>query len=160
VDARLEEVSEVAGGRVGGVIGEGPRDVRLGVRSVRADRSTPPTPPSRRIKVRVLGIDTPETRDPRTGVQCWDRRQPGLPRTLLGQRVTLVTDPTQDVRDRYDRLLADVRLADGRDYSIEAARAGAARSYVSDRPVVEHAAIVAAEAEAHDARRGLWGACP
>jgi micrococcal nuclease len=83
-----------------------------------------------------------------------------LPRTLLGQRVTLVTDPTQDVRDRYDRLLADVRLADGRDYSIEAARAGAARSYVSDRPVVEHAAIVAAEAEAHDARRGLWGACP
>ena len=71
----------------------------------------------------------------------------------------MVTDPTQDVRDRYDRPLAYLRLADGRVYSIEAARAGAARSSVYDRPEVEHAAI-AAEAEAHDARRGLWGACP
>ena len=43
-------------------------------------------------------------------------------------------------------------------YSIEAARGGAVRSYIyHDRPVVEHAAIAAAEAEAHDARRGLIG---
>ncbi|MDP7739309.1 thermonuclease family protein [Mycobacterium paragordonae] len=50
--------------------------------------------------------------------------------TLLGQRVTLTPDPTQDRTDRYGRTLAYLTKADGWDYSTEAARAGAACSYV------------------------------
>jgi micrococcal nuclease len=113
------------------------------------------------IKTRVLGIDTPEVVDPRKPKQCWGAEASAFAKSeLLGQRVSLVADPTQDARDRYGRALFYIRLADGRDYSIEAVRAGMARSYVYDRkPVLEHAAIVAAEDEAKAARRGLWGRC-
>jgi micrococcal nuclease len=77
---------------------------------------------------------------------------------MLGQRVDLVTDPTQDRTDRYGRTLAYLVRADGWDYSVEAARAGVAHSYVYDhRPVARYDAIEAAETEAREAHRGLWG---
>jgi micrococcal nuclease len=116
---------------------------------------------SSKIKVRILGIDTPETRDPRKPVQCWGPEATAFAtRTLLRHQVTLVTDPTQDVRDRYGRTLAYLYLPDGNNYSVLAAHAGAARSYIYNRtPVAEHAAISAAEAEARTAKRGLWGRC-
>ena len=115
-----------------------------------------------RIKVRVLGIDTPETRDPRKPVQCWGPQATRFAiATLLRKKVTLVTDATQATRDRYGRLLAYVYLPGGANYSVLAARAGAARSYVYNYvPVSQHAAIAAAEAQARAAKRGLWGACP
>jgi len=54
-----------------------------------------------------------------------------------------------------------VYLPDGSNYSLLAARAGAARSYVfNHKPVAQHAAITTAEAQARLAHRGLWGACP
>ncbi len=117
-----------------------------------------------RIKVRVLGIDTPETKDPRKPVQCWGPEATWFATTtLLNKKVALATDPTQATRDRYDRLLAYVYLPDGANYSILAARAGVARSYVFNRkPVTQYAAIAAAEAQAQAraAKRGLWAACP
>jgi micrococcal nuclease len=110
-------------------------------------------------RIRVLGIDTPETHDPRKPVQCWGPEASefatGL---LLDQPVTVVTDPSQDLRDRYDRLLAYLYLPDGRNYSVEAAAAGAARAYTYDHvPVREAPAINRAEHVARAARRGLWG---
>jgi endonuclease YncB( thermonuclease family) len=48
--------------------------------------------------------------------------------------------------------------ADGWDYSVEAARAGAAHSYVYHRhPSARADEIAAAEQEAKAAGRGLWG---
>jgi micrococcal nuclease len=48
--------------------------------------------------------------------------------------------------------------ADGWDYSVEAAPAAAAHSYVYEgKPVSRYDAIVTAEREAHEAQRGLWG---
>ena len=49
---------------------------------------------------------------------------------MLGQRVALVPDPTQDKTDRFGRTLAYLVRADGWDYSVEAAGVGAAQSYV------------------------------
>jgi hypothetical protein len=78
--------------------------------------------------------------------------------TLSGQRVALNADPTQDSHDRYGRSLAYVVLADGRDFSVEAARAAAARTYVyDDKPVSRYPEIKAAEDEAQAAHRCLWG---
>lgn len=109
------------------------------------------------VTVRVLGIDTPETKDPRKPVQCWGPEATRwAAEQLRGRQVALSTDPTQDVRDRYGRLLAYVDRA-GWDYSIEAARAGMARTYVYDRPVQRSGLIAAAEQEARAAHRGLWG---
>ncbi|MGV0717842.1 thermonuclease family protein [Mycolicibacterium sp. XJ662] len=112
-----------------------------------------------RLRVRILGIDTPETKKPNSPVECWGPEATEFARsTMLGQRVALVTDPTQDRTDRYGRTLAYLVRADGFDYAVEAARAGTARSYVyGGRPVSRHDAIVAAEREARDAHRGLWG---
>jgi nuclease-like protein len=56
-------------------------------------------------------------------------------------------------RDRYDRLLAEVRLPDGRSLNQELVRAGYAwwfRRYPAD-PV-----LARLEADARVARRGLW----
>lgn len=112
-----------------------------------------------RLRIRVLGIDTPETKKPGYTVGCWGPEAAQFANdALLGQRVAVIPDPTQDRTDRYGRTLAYLDKADGWDYSIEAARAGVATSYVyQGNPVARYPAILAAEQEAKDARRGLWG---
>ena len=113
-----------------------------------------------RLRVRLLGIDTPETKKPGYTVGCWGPEATEFAKsTLVGQRVALITDPTQGLHDRYGRTLAYLDKADGWDYSIEAARAGAAHAYVyHDVPAERSPAIAAAEQEAKAAQRGLWGA--
>jgi micrococcal nuclease len=112
-----------------------------------------------RLRIRVLGIDTPETKKPGYTVGCWGPEATEFATsTMLGQRVALVPDPTQDRTDRYGRTLAYLVRADGWDYSIEAARNGAAHTYVyGNSPVSRAAEIAAAEQEAKAAGRGLWG---
>ena len=112
-----------------------------------------------RLRIRVLGIDTPETKKPGYTVGCWGPEATQFAKdTLLGQAVAVVTDPTQDMTDRYGRTLAYLVKGDGWNYSIEAARAGAAHSYVyQGDPVALYPEISAAEQEAQDAQRGLWG---
>src|SRR5262245_58005393 len=55
-----------------------------------------------RLRVRLLGIDTPETQKPGYTVGCWGPEAAEFAKsTLVGQRVALITDPTQDLHDRY-----------------------------------------------------------
>lgn len=112
-----------------------------------------------RLRIRVLGIDTPETKKPGYSVGCWGPEATEFARsTLVGQRVAMETDPSQDRTDRYGRTLAYLVKADGWDYSVEAARAGTAKSYVyGGVPVTRYDAIEAAQADAQAAQRGLWG---
>lgn len=57
-----------------------------------------------------------------------------------------------------NRTLAYLVRADGFDYSVEAARAGTAKSYVyGGVPVSRYDTIEAAQSEAQAAQRGLWG---
>lgn len=112
-----------------------------------------------RLRIRLLGIDTPETKKPGFTVGCWGPEATAFAvSTLLGQRVSVTSDPTQDRTDRYGRTLAYLEKPDGWDYSVEAARAGAAHVYVyRDHPVARADDIAAAEADAKAAGRGLWG---
>lgn len=112
-----------------------------------------------RLRIRVLGIDTPETKKPGYTVGCWGPEATEFARqALMDQRVSVIYDPTQGLHDRYGRTLAYLVKADGWDYSVEAARAGAAHSYIYDEhPVQHYPAIAAAEAEARTTLRGLWG---
>ena len=113
----------------------------------------------RREKVRYLGVDTPETKHPTKGVQCYGKVASAFNERLVGgERVRLVRDVEE--RDRYGRLLAYVhRVRDGLFVNAELARLGYAQP-LSIAPDVRHAARFAALArEARAAGRGLWSAC-
>ncbi|HEY3189696.1 MAG TPA: thermonuclease family protein, partial [Solirubrobacteraceae bacterium] len=64
-------------------------------------------------RVRLIGIDTPETVDPRRPVECFGKEASAAAATLLqGRAVRLEADATQDDRDQYDRLLRYVWIDD------------------------------------------------
>jgi micrococcal nuclease len=110
--------------------------------------------------VRLIGIDTPETVDPRQPVGCFGKEASAHTKELLpkGTEVRLVRDV--EARDRYDRLLAYVyRVKDDLFVNLELAEQGYA-DLLTYPPNVAHVAdFTAAVAAARDANRGLWGAC-
>src|SRR5262249_20175598 len=112
-------------------------------------------------RVRLIGVDTPETKHPDKGVQCYGKEASAYTARLLprGTRVRLVTDA--EPRDRYDRLLAYVyRGFDGLFVNAAVARDGYALP-LTIPPNVAHTEDLAALVDrARERRRGLWGACP
>jgi micrococcal nuclease len=112
-----------------------------------------------RETVRYIGIDTPETKDPRRPVGCFGRQAADFnARLVAGERVRLVRDV--QARDRYGRLLAYVHRARDRLFvNAELARQGYAKP-LSIAPDVRHANLFATAArEAREHGRGLWAAC-
>ncbi len=112
-----------------------------------------------REKVRYIGVDTPETKDPRKPVQCFGQKASDFnARLVADERVRLVRDV--EARDRYGRLLAYVyRVRDGLFVNAELTRLGYALA-LSIPPDVRFADRFAALArEAREAGRGLWSAC-
>ena len=66
-------------------------------------------------RVRLLGMDTPETKSPKVDAMYYGQEATEYAMTLAdGKEVTIILDTVSDVRDMYGRLLAYVRLADGR----------------------------------------------
>jgi len=66
-------------------------------------------------RVRLLGIDTPETKDPRVGRMFYGPEATDFAKSLAESKtVTVLLDPIGDVRDFYGRLLAYIHLPDGR----------------------------------------------
>ncbi|MBN1529434.1 MAG: thermonuclease family protein [Thermoleophilaceae bacterium] len=112
------------------------------------------------VTVRVIGIDTPETRKPGTPVECGGPEASETMESLvLGQSVNLVSDPTQDAVDRYGRSLFYVDRADGLDVGLAMIRAGWAAAYVYDEEPQRIDSYDLAAEDAAEARRGAWGLC-
>jgi micrococcal nuclease len=110
-------------------------------------------------RVRLIGIDTPETVKPDTPVQCYGRAASAAAHRLLdGRDVRLVADV--ETRDRYGRLLAYVyRRPDMLFVNAELARQGYARQ-LTIPPNVRHAdELRRLVAQARTSGRGLWSAC-
>jgi micrococcal nuclease len=114
--------------------------------------------------VRLIGVNTPETRDPNKPVQCFGPKASERVSRLLpvGQAVRLVTDSSQATRDRFGRLLAYVYKPGraGAEGSINFAlvRSGYAKVYVYDGVLFQHARpFFQGQAKARQARLGLWG---
>jgi micrococcal nuclease len=111
----------------------------------------------REEKVRLLGIDTPESVDPRRPVACFGREASARTTELAdGQVVTLAADPTQDDRDRFGRRLAFVWLPDGRLLNLALVEDGYAHEIIYDGPTIYQDELAAAEADARTDERGLW----
>lgn len=108
--------------------------------------------------VRIVGIDTPETVDPRRPVECFGREaSEQLKLLLLHTKVQLVSDPTQADRDRYGRLLRFVFLPDGQDVGQLLLQDGYAQSVqYGSQPHEFTQQYQAAEEEAQMHGRGLW----
>jgi micrococcal nuclease len=109
--------------------------------------------------VRIIGIDTPETRMPGTPVECFGIEATDAARHMLpeGSTIILEADPTQDSRDRYDRLLAHVFMADGRLFAAEMIKGGFGTHYVyGGVPSIHATQLAAAEAYAKDHHLGIW----
>lgn len=111
------------------------------------------------IRVRVLGIDTPETVKPDAPVQCWGPEASQWAHQILdGAQVRLAMDPAAGDVDKFGRSLRYITLADGTDYSVLAASEGMAREYPSyTNPLSKSADIVAAQVDAQSRQVGLWG---
>lgn len=111
--------------------------------------------------VRLLGIDTPETVDPRKTVQCFGREASSKMKEFVsGKFVKLVDDSTQGNKDKYSRLLRYVYLPDSRATFVngEMVKQGFAFSY-RQYPTKMLDRFNAWEKYARESNLGLWGAC-
>lgn len=107
--------------------------------------------------LRLIGMDTPETKDPRKPVQCFGQAASDRAHTLLdGQRVRIAEDPSQDTRDKYGRLLVYVYTQDGTLYNRRMIRDGYAHEYTYRVPYQLQREFQAAERQAREQGRGLW----
>jgi endonuclease YncB( thermonuclease family) len=83
-------------------------------------------------RVRLLGVDTPETKHPSLPVMHYGPEASEFAAKMaLGQTVTLKLDTVGDIRDRYGRLLAYVVLPDGTVLNAELIRQGYGYAYLS-----------------------------
>ncbi|MFA9399495.1 MAG: thermonuclease family protein [Acidobacteriota bacterium] len=105
--------------------------------------------------IRLIGIDTPEVYG---GVECGGREASDEMKRLATGMVTVRTDPSQDLRDRYDRLLAYIDKG-GRDLGRAMVARGLAPTYVYETVFRRYPAYSAAENRARAARRGSWKPC-
>jgi len=116
-----------------------------------------------KLKIRLIGIDTPEVVDPRKPVQCFGREASAQAKTILGgQSVYLETDPSQDSIDKYGRTLAYVWTELGRLFNLDMIADGYANEYTYYLPYRYQQEFKAAENDARTHDRGLWSpsACP
>jgi micrococcal nuclease len=111
-----------------------------------------------KVKVRLLGVDTPESVDPRRPVECFGKEASKFTASLVdGKRIRLVADPKADEVDKYGRLLRNVILADGKDLNATLISEGYANAYLSfPLDKIRKAQLTVLEREAKEAQRGLW----
>jgi micrococcal nuclease len=110
-----------------------------------------------RQTVRLIGINTPETVDPRRPVECFGKEASVRAKELLrGKSVRLTADPTQADRDRYNRLLRYVYLEDGMLFNQVMIEEGYAYEYTYERPYQYQMAFKEAQKRAQEQMKGLW----
>jgi micrococcal nuclease len=108
-------------------------------------------------KIRIVGINTPETVDPRKSVECFGKEASAKAReVLLNQEVSLESDFTQNDKDRYGRLLRYVYLRDGSDFGKLMISQGYAYEYTYDQSYLKQLEYKLAEQEAKNGKKGLW----
>lgn len=110
--------------------------------------------------IRLIGIDTPETVDPRKPVQCFGREASERTKALLPPGTAIRLERDVEARDHYGRLLAYVhRVDDGTFVNLALAEEGYAQPLTIPPNVAYSARFSAAAADARQQGRGLWGAC-
>jgi micrococcal nuclease len=114
------------------------------------------------VRVRLIGVDAPESVTPDRPVECFGPQAGARLRALLpeGVRVRVATDPSQGPRDRFGRTLGEVTRA-GQALTVNEAlvAGGHARVFRGDGRARILPRLRDAERRARSEGRGLWAAC-
>jgi len=109
------------------------------------------------VKVRLVGVDTPETVHPTKPVEHYGKEASRFTKNLLkGEKVYLVGEPLPGALDRYGRTLAYVyRAPDGLFVNAEIIRQGYGHAYtqIPSKYMEEFKQL---EQFARKAEKGLW----
>ncbi len=110
------------------------------------------------VRVRLIGVDTPETVHPRKKVEFYGREASQFTKNLLqGESVWLKYDGTKPTTDKYRRLLAYVhRVPDGLFVNLEIVRQGYGHAYTK-YAFNQMELFRKYERQARTSGRGLWG---
>jgi micrococcal nuclease len=112
------------------------------------------------VRVRLIGIDTPETKKPNTPVECFGKEASARTEALLpaGTPIRLVYDV--DTLDTYGRDLAYVyRRGDGLFVNLSLVTDGFAALDTFPPNVAHVGELTRAADDARQQHRGLWQAC-
>jgi len=109
-------------------------------------------------RLRLIGINTPETVDPRKPVECFGKEASNKAKDILfGKKVFLENDGSQGERDKYGRLLRYVFLEDGTSFNLLMIKEGYAYEYTYSLPYKYQTEFKQAQKEAETNKAGLWG---
>lgn len=112
--------------------------------------------------IRLIGVNTPETVDPRKSVECFGREASKKAKELLsGRKVRVENDQSQGTRDKYGRMLVYVYREDGLLVNKYLVEHGYAYEYTYNTPYKFQSEFKAAQKSAETNKRGLWadGVC-
>ena len=113
-------------------------------------------------KVRLIGLNTPETVDPRRAVQCFGKEASHKMQEIIGgQVVRLEQDPSQGANDKYNSVLGYMFLADGTNVNEYMIAQGYGYEYTYHTPYVYQKEFTQAQMTAQTQELGLWapGVC-
>ena len=112
-------------------------------------------------KIRIIGMNAPESVDPRRGVECFGKEASRYLNDLLrGKKVRLEKDGSQQNYDKYGRALRHVFLNEI-NIAESMIREGYAYEYTYNNPYAYQKSFKIAQQEAQKNEAGLWapGAC-
>lgn len=111
---------------------------------------------SKKEKLRLIGINTPETKHPNKGVEPFGREASAYAKNLLAKQNVRVEFDVQE-RDRYKRLLGYVYLEDGTFVNAHMIEQGYAQ-VMTIPPNVKYADYFKKlQRKARSDKKGLWG---
>jgi micrococcal nuclease len=111
-------------------------------------------------RIRMIGIDTPETKRPDTPIECFGREASSALAALIPVGTAVFIERDVEERDRYGRLLGYVfRANDGLFVNHEMVRAGMATAYTFPPNIAYVDVFIAAGDASRSTAAGLWSRC-
>ena len=113
-------------------------------------------------RVRLIGVNTPETVDPRKEVECFGLEASAYTKKEIDNAaVSIETDDSQSTYDRYGRMLAYIYDENGEMLNRKLIANGYAYEYTYDAPYKYQKEFKSLQEFAKNEKRGLWasGVC-
>jgi len=111
-------------------------------------------------RVRLIGINTPETKHPTKGVECYGPEASAYTEQLLPKGTKLRVERDVEARDKYGRLLLYVYIAISNVFvNMDLVMNGYARPMVFEPNTAHKADFAQAATQAELRNVGLWQAC-